>query len=70
MFDNWRYIVTTLFFDVPKSKQVLRDGHGGLTKAQRENMDYFERFLTKIVEDKFSIVEQMDLDGREGGIDL
>jgi len=31
-----------------------------MTPAQRDNMLYFEKFLTQIVEDKFSIIEQDD----------
>lgn len=68
MFEPWRYIVTTVFFDVPKSKQQNRL----MTPAQRDNMLYFEKFLTQIVEDKLSIME--DDDEEEGteqqGIDL
>ena len=49
-------MVTTLFFEVPKQSQLKQANEGGgLTKAQLDNMDYFERFITKIVEDKFSI---------------
>lgn len=66
LFDNWRYVVTTVFFEVPKQRHIQHASQGGgLTKAQIDNMEFFEKFMTKIIEDKFHISPYGHEEGEE-----
>jgi len=58
LFEDWRYAVTTVFFDVPPSLSSLNE-------QELENMEYVDKFMLKVA-------EQQDVtgDAQEDGIDL
>ena len=67
LFDKWRYAVTAIMFEVPKYKKHM------LTKNQIEFMDYFEKFMHKIIEeDDIPIGDELygDHDVGNRGLDL
>jgi len=45
LFEKWRYAVTAILFEVPKHKKHM------LTRNQIRFMDYFEKFMHKIIEE-------------------